>query len=369
MIVPAALLSALTTTLAPVELRGGRTVMAPIVDISPDGVQVGGDEPRIIAWDNVRSVDAEWAGRAAPYRDISDDAWRARTRLARGDAALAAPLFERLFPEYRDEDGSLALMIAEGLYRCRYGAGDIAGAFEAWLVAANLRERGVEIAGDPPMTPLLDVESNLPPKAPPIFIQGPDAARIAQATSEWLENADSDTPDRMKQIVLAYQRAANRAMHPADQSAPDLAVPDEPGPRLVALIVNAESTNADTRAASRQALSEFCRGDALGTWREAWARAAIGRSLLLDSDRDTRLSGVIEILHLPARFSDAQPNLAAIALAQTASELRRLGDTVSARHLTEELQILAPQHQALDWLRTHADADAPRISPTDGDPS
>lgn len=370
MIGMSAILVALNTLLAPVELRGGRTVMAPIIDISPDGVQVGGNEPRVIAWDNVRSVDEEWAGRAAPYREISDDAWRARTRLARGDAILAAPLFERLFPRYRDEDGSLALMIAEGVYRCRFGSNDTPGALEAWLVAANLRQLGVKIAGDPALKPLLDVETHLPPEAPPVFINGPDARRVAEATTAWLEAAgDVETP--MRRVVVGYQHAALRAMQSGDAADADLAIPDEPGPRFVALIVNAESASAETRATTREALSAYCRGDALGTWREAWARAAIGRSLLMESEREQRLAGVIELLHLPARFADSQTNLTAISLAHAARELNRLGDAQSARHLTEELQLLAPNHQAIDWLRANANAaaDTPRPGSSDGESS
>lgn len=368
MSLPAALALVILPLHAPVELRGGQTVIAPIVDISPDGVQVGGDEPRVIAWDNVRAVDAEWADRAAPYEQVSDDAWRARTRLARGDTALAAPLFEKLFPQYREEDGSLALMIAEGVYRCRYGQGDIAGACEAWLVAADLRERGVEIAGDPPMTPLLDPETHLPPKTPPLFIQGADATRVANATAQWLDRASPDTPPRMRHIVRAYHQAAQRAALPDAEVATDLPLPDEPGPRLVALIVNAESPNPQTRQSSRDALAPYCRADAQGTWREAWARAAIGRSLIMEDDRDQRLAGVIELLHLPARFADSNTNLAAIALAQAAQTLRALGDRTSSVHLIEELQALAPEHQALAWLREQdASPTSPAASTTDGD--
>ncbi|MCA9283224.1 MAG: hypothetical protein KDA30_14420, partial [Phycisphaerales bacterium] len=77
-------------------------------------------------------------------------------------------------------------------------------------------------------------------------------------------------------------------------------------------------------------------------------------SLLLEPDRDLRTQGVIELLHLPARFSDTQPNLAAISIAQAAQALKELGDTDSAEHLTEELRLVWPDHAAIDWLRRHA---------------
>ncbi len=361
-----ALLAVAALAPAPVELRGGRMIMAPIVDISPDGVQVGGDEPRTIAWDNVRSVDSEWAERAAPYKAVSDDAWRARIRLARGDSVLAAPLFERLFPQYRDRDGSLALMVAEGVYQCRYAVGDIAGAFEAWLVAADLRERGVEIAGDPQMSPLLDPQTNLPPKVAPIFLEGSEAHRIADAAQRWLDAADASTPIRMKQIVEAYRAAASRAGKddPIGEHSPDPTT--DAAPLFVAQIVGAESPDASAREAARQALTDYCKGEHIGSWREAWARAAIGRSLILEPDRDLRTQGVIELLHLPARFADAQPNLAAIATAQAAHALTELADPTSAGHLAEELRLAFPGHPAIDWLKHQAAITSSTRSPNDG---
>lgn len=371
MIAAHAAMAVLLATPAPVELRGGRIISAPIVDISPDGVQVGGDEPRVIAWDNVRSVDGEWAARAAPYAEVSDLAWRARTRLARGDTLLAAPLFEQLFPRYRDEDGSLALMIAEGLYRCRCGEGDTAGAFEAWLVAAELRQRGVEIAGDPPMAPLLDPETVLPPKVPPIFIPGPQAERVARAAERALQQADTGMPASLRRIIESYHAAAVAELNHSTSPTLPGALPEAPGPRLVALIAMSRSEDQAIRTQAREQLSAYRTGEHQDTWREAWARAAIGRSLLMELDADRRISGVIELLHLPARFADSQPHLAAIALAEASKELARTGDAAGARHLREELELIAPGHEALDWLETREPGATARNSDAapSGDPS
>ena len=83
-----------------------------------------------------------------------------------------------------------------------------------------------------------------------------------------------------------------------------------------------------------------------GTWREAWARVAIGRSLALEDDETSRALGVIELLHVPARFSSEQPALAALALRDAAGALRALGDSAGARELLEQLPEIDPTRPA-----------------------
>ncbi len=368
MIAPCLILLSATVA-GPVELRGGVHVSAPIIDVSPDGVQVGGDEPRIIPWDQVRTLDPEWSAAAEQFSAVSDSAWRARVRLARGDAPLAAPLFEDLFPRYKDRRSVLALMIAEGVYQCRYNAGDAPGAFQAWLVAANLRAQGLEIAGDPPLKPLLDPESHLPREFAPIFLSGPDARRVADAAAEALALPAGSLADEIRPVVAAYRIAALHALGEGlDEPLPTPAAPSGEIAALPSLIVRSTSVDSAERSTARDGLGAFLAPSHQGSWKEAWARAAIGRSLLLESDTDLRSGGVLQLLHLPARFADSQPDLCAIALAETANELRRMNDDSAASHLRDELRRLAPGHDAVAWLDRAMTAPQPSDPPPPGDP-
>ncbi|MEM1423515.1 MAG: hypothetical protein AAGH64_05880, partial [Planctomycetota bacterium] len=71
--------------LAPVELRSGDVIDAPVEAVSDAGVTVGGMQSRVIAWDRVAKVTGPKAAEALRYRELATDAWRARSRLARGD--------------------------------------------------------------------------------------------------------------------------------------------------------------------------------------------------------------------------------------------------------------------------------------------
>ena len=102
---------------ADVRLRGGGTVEAPVLAVTEAGVRVGGDAPRTLSWDLVRSIEGEFESAAEVFAELSTDLWRARTRLARGDYPLAAPIFEDLFRRYRDVDGPTTTVVALGALR------------------------------------------------------------------------------------------------------------------------------------------------------------------------------------------------------------------------------------------------------------
>jgi len=326
----------------PVELRGGLYVDAPVVNLSLAGVEVGGDEPRLIGWDSVKLVLGERADEAESFMQLADRAWRARVRLAREDFRMATPLFEELFERFEGASGPTALMVAEGLARCRVWRGDVPGAVTPWLEAARLREAGVEMAGDPALTPVLDPETLLLSAAPPIFLET-DALRGL---------AESSAPEREDTVGgalrAAYRRAARFELGLETETTPG-AGPSHDGARFVRQIVDARTGDASQREAARFALKSGLEDD-FGTWREAWRRVALGRSLLREDDPAMRTAAMFHMVHVPARFARSQPYLAGVALAEMSLERMREGDGDVAAALRAELERLEPHHPALAWL-------------------
>lgn len=331
-------LMACSAASAQVHLRGGEVVEAPVRAVTAQGVEVGGDAPRLISWDRVREVEGEFAEDADAYAIVAEQAWRARTRLSRGDIVLAQPLFETLFETYRDAEGPFSLLIAEGLLTCRLAHMAQASAVEPWLAAARLRRAGYAIAGERPGESPLDPETLLAPQLPPLWLEGAAVAALAESAPNM--NAPGAA------LAQLYRLAAAQAEGAQIQQ---IGAPDDGAVALVSRMIAATGDDASGRAEARQWLRAGLSRDE-GTWREAWRRAAIGRSLLREPSIADQRRGMIQLLHIPARFGETQRYLSGVALALVADALRTHDDEFGAAQLQDELIALDPAHPALQWL-------------------
>jgi hypothetical protein len=320
-----------------IELRGGALIEAPIESITLEGVRVGGPAPRVLSWDRVKVITGEGASEALEYEEIAGVAWRARTRLARGDAAMAEPLFAWLFNQYQSGDGPTAAFVADGHLRCLLDRGAQAEAVAPWLdtVRLDAAEPGPGGSGAGPLRPALAPifddspatralgESGLPARFQPV-------GGAAHALAWWYTEAarfDAGLPGQ-----LATTRPSE-----SGGSAESLA--------LVEQIVVSRTGDRDNRQRARARLRVVVDHER-GGWQEAWARVAIGRSMLLEQDETSRALGVVELLHVPARFSSEQPALAALALRDASRALRAAGDDAGSAALLRELPQIDPSRPA-----------------------
>ncbi|MBL0927776.1 MAG: hypothetical protein IBJ11_09005 [Phycisphaerales bacterium] len=330
-----------------VELRGGQIVAEPIEGVDLRGIRLKGPAPRLLSWDSVKLVTGPHAEAAAKFADVAEKAWRARIRLARADLALAAPLFDELFALYEHEPGPTALMAAEGALACRVAAGDRPGAIRPWLRALALRLAGQKIDGDPRLDPVLDPETLLLPALPPVFVADDSTRALADSLAQEVLPGDGQPPLAAALSALYRRAAAIELAEPLPEPPPRL---DHPALTLVRDIVDARSDDAGVRAAARARLEAGLAGEP-GGWREAWRRAALGRSLLREPDPAARSAGLFQLFHLPARFAPSQPYLAGVALAEASAEMARRGNAAAAAELRDRLAELDPRHPALAWLR------------------
>jgi hypothetical protein len=319
-----------------------------------------------IGWDRIRAVHGPLSDEATAFYEIADAAWRARTRLERGDAIAAEPLFEALFDDYRHQEGATAAVIAEGLLRCRLRRGTHIAAIEPWLALLQARPNTTVFASDwalaAGLPPVVDAATGLVPAVPPMWLPWPAVEAFARSG----ETPVGPIVSRAEALGALYLYAA-RIESGTPDLLPDIRSPD-PGVRLVLAIVHARSGDADQRQRARQRLEVHLRpppADSPPTpaWVEAWCRAAIGRSLLRESSLDQQRHGVLELLHLPARFEHSHPYLAGLALAEAAAAMRDMGDMRSAEILLRELKSRFPTHPVHDWQRRAA---APTLTPEEG---
>ncbi|MBX3358778.1 MAG: hypothetical protein KF745_10140 [Phycisphaeraceae bacterium] len=354
---------------AQVEIRGEPAARRAVVEqvgvegvlIRPEGMSAAG-VPVLAGWDRVRSVSGAMSTAAVPFLPIADAAFRARTRLERGDIPAAAPLFEQLYLAYQAGKGPTAAVVAEGTLRCRLSKGETAEAVWPWLSWIDARKPAADelradwIGGTLDRAALADDGTDLVPALAPIFLPDERTAALRD-DPRWSRFESGDRV--VTALAMLYQAAATEAMKGSPVSvAPAIrAAGEHAGVRFVAEIVKAVSADAGERREARVLLTERMNGVWLGAdvrparaaWIEAWCRAGIGRSLLKEPDIDDRRRGVIELLHVPARFGDIQPRLAAVALALAAEEMHLSGDDTAAASIVFELRGRFPRDPAAGW--------------------
>lgn len=320
--------------------------------VSVDGVVVGSSvaSPVIVGWDRIKSVHGPYAEEAQAYLHNADQLWRAESRLARGDAAAAEPIFEQLFEIYRTRQGPTAAAVCKGLLRCRLRRNAQTLAVDAWLAWLHARD-----SNDGPLwyqsrsgqTDAFDIDqtTGLLPQLPPIWLDLPAVRVFANRSKMGADQMGSQQSDLASLYEYAAALATGRVAH--DDQMPYISS-HASGVLLVADIVQAQSLDAQQRQAGRQAIIDRLK-DVQGGWLAAWLETALGRSLLLENDLEQQQRGVIELLRVRVLRQVDSPYLAGLALAQAAVALKHMGKTDAADLLRQELLDAFPGHPATTW--------------------
>ncbi len=387
--IPLALISAILSAPDPVlRLRGGEDVPSGLVAVAVgdagvllgpseqnDPAEIGkGRQPvvkNVLTWDRVARVSGWLEDPAKPYTHNAEQAWRARTRLERGDWVSAEPLLDALFESARRKPGPSAAVIDEALARARVRRGAHVLAVEPFLAFLQSSSTSAppamhaNWASEAGLGVLVDPTTQLAPALPPIWVRLPAVEAMASAgtlAAGW-DSATTGAPlSRVTMLAMLYLESAKfEADMPA--SLPPIK-PADPGVQLMHEVVAARIGTSEQRAAARKLLRDRIRAaestpapsqnseDAapiIPPWTEAWARVALGRSLVREPGLDDRQAGILQLLHVPARFARSQPYLAGLALAEASLALRSMGDAAGADELARELVRQFPSHPILDW--------------------
>lgn len=322
--------------------------------VGPQGVQVRSSQGDmvIVGWDRVLQPPASLAEAAEPYNQLSMDTWRARSRVERGDLVLAEPLFESIF-ERSSEDGvplrgPTGLVVAEGLLRCRLARGASAAALEPWLAwidASIVRQPRTTFAHrdwaqEAGLPPVIDGGTELCPLLPPMWLATPSLQLVVQ-----LKPVEGER-DKAAAMRALYQAAARHELGQRVAELPE--VPREAASELVRDIVASRVLEGPARASARARL-EAALPNAASPWLAAWIRAALGRSLVLEGDDESRFRGVAQLLRVHVLHREHAAALADVALAEAAATLAELGQVDTGRSLARELARVSPQSPVLSW--------------------
>jgi hypothetical protein len=338
-----------------VERRGAAPAMEGEITIVDEcGVTVRSPlgAAHVVPWDRVRRAESDLYQEAIDrYRETATDLWRARTRVERTDTTLAEPLLERLFERYRGQTHETALVVAEGLLRCRLARADHVLAVIPALETARLRRAGVTTKAYAALPAIYDDEYALVTVLPPVWVPSPLLASLAHEL-ETYPTAPEVTEDAVVTALTGlYRIAVRQALGRADETPPAETLPEHPGVALLDELNQCSDADADRRRSARQRLSRLI--PSLPPWAEAWARFCIGRCLVADDGIAAKQEGAVSLIYVPARFGRSQPFLAGLALAYASRALEEAGATGDAADLLAELGRSYPRHPLLSIGVTH----------------
>jgi hypothetical protein len=322
--------------------RGGESsISGEVSSIDEAGVTIRRKdvEPEMIRWDRIREVKTD---RPRPeldrYRHEAINLWRARSRLERSDFEMAEPLFERLFEKYRGQKNETALVVAEGLLRCKLARGSNDSAIIPALEAIRLR-RSVKNAATvySILRPVIDARTGLCMELPPVWVNSTALTRVERDLGSYDAQGDTIVAAQAALHRLAIQQQMGITPAPIRELAAN-----DPGVSFLKLVVQAQGADSNVRQAARKELEQLM--PKLEPWESSWAHFALGISMLRDDDLAIQESGMVHLAHLPSSFSQSQPYLAGLAIEALATACERVGDSTGATALRADLRITYANH-------------------------
>ncbi len=334
--------------------RGGLSLRRPVDPTAPAGGATAIDR---IGWDRIASVHGDagtdrWPELPSLLAD-GERLWRARIRLERGDAALATLSAAPWAPSAVDGPTPQVAALIELQLALR--AGDPARAAPAWLESLRLRRRGFDAGalavwlepaagGAMVRRPVVDAAMPLCPLLAPVAANDPQRDAMRAAIEAFDPRGDRELDDLRRAFASALDPArpfptlesvgasGRGVARAADKSGEEGEAAEwRRTIEFLRALRDAQSGVPAERERGREALAQQRRR--LPEWAEAWARVAAGKGLLLDGTPAARRAAQLELLHLPARFAEAQPFLAPLAVELAASASRDDGRTEEAERI------------------------------------
>ncbi|MGI9013754.1 MAG: hypothetical protein ACR2GY_05820 [Phycisphaerales bacterium] len=318
--------------------RGGEGALrGSIALIDDSGVTLQSDlgATHFVPWDRVASVESrDHQSQIDRYRETATALWRARSRVERNDLAMAEPLLERLFEQYRGQTHETALVVAEGLLRCRLGRGAQHLAIIPALETIRLRRAGVTSVSYSMLPDVIDKDTSLCLRLPPYWLDGAHSDSLQLRLNDYDAHGDAV----VAAIAALYRMSLSGDIEPVD-------APDHAGVTLLRRCLAAfGDENTDVRESARNWLLE--REQKVGNEQAAWCRFFAGVSFLKETGVVRQQRGILNLLHLPARFAKVQPYLSGIAMTLAADVLESEGDRKTADAFRSEFRARFPYHPA-----------------------
>jgi hypothetical protein len=304
-----------------------------------DGVRFETGEP--ITWDEIEKGTVDPAKQAEfnkLLKELGEPLFQIRRRLKTADyEGLLAPA-EEVYPRYATRKGDTAYMVTQALMWARLASGRREAAVEPYLRAfehlRTAKVKDLNLPGD--RRPSFEAETALSTELPPVWF---DAKAAKDALPEVFE-AVKDMADPRPEGARIYYGTLALAAGDTENAQRVLAGVKGEQPSIAEL---KEIAQAQQETQSGQAGPAFARLaasiDGISPQNRPVALYWLGVSKIARKEEAARREGVLELLHLPALYGKAYPELAGAGLYRAMKTLVELDDAKGASAVRKELLV------------------------------
>lgn len=306
----------------------------------------------LVTWDQIRLFETDregFAERSAERREMSEQLWRARSRVERLDYAAAEPIFESLFAQTLNRTDATAITVAEGLLRCRLARGARAAAVVPWLELHRLLAQGLKPTAYLALPPVVDAQTGICPQLPPIWTRSAGVEQLLADLAQYIPDATAT-----ERLASLYTRAARltlgvRVQDPALFYNMDESWQRDPAALMVTAMVAANEEITPFPIEVDRTFARLYREPGLLS---PWAWFVRGRARAAVKDAQVQRQGLVDLLTIPALHDETHPYLAGFAIDAAARVLDTLGRSDAAASLRTELRRDYPTHPLNDAAAT-----------------
>ncbi len=293
--------------------------------LDPDGVHISGGT--ILAWEDIDSgrLDHDQDRFDAMLKDLGGPLYQIGRSLKQGEHAAALESAERLFPLYVSRRSRTAHTVAQALMWGLLNKGQRERSVLPFLVVMECQRAARERVPPPGTRRLnLDLSTGLSHDLLPLFLNATAAREVLPEVRRFISGMASPVPPGVRLLVAGLAIAALEL----DGAATELAQLGEVSKEVIewhqALAARLDGARGRPAAAT---IAQYQRLLASETELvRLFAHYSLGETRVAQADEETRRSGVIDLLYLPAVYPNHQPDLTAAALDLAARTLEDLGD-------------------------------------------
>ncbi|MFN3150568.1 hypothetical protein [Bremerella sp.] len=271
-------------------------------------------------------------------KELGDPLFRVHQRLKVGDYAGAREPAEAVFDRYKDRDSKVAYMVCQATMWGRLAEGDREAALEPYFCCLRIMKKSArtsEVTQLPGRRTLdYDKQTGLTSDMLPIFFDHDKAVEALPLASTAATSIGSGAPDG----VLVYMAALAIAAEDFTQAETWRGRIRSGNPTLKQwpVILTAQSRVQTGDLIGAQADLEPLIYS-FETWNQPVAWYLLGISGSRSSEFLRIENGVLDLLHIPALYGNDHPELAAAALSETYSALKRIQQPDQAQDIRRQL--------------------------------